>query len=114
MAIVKKKDTLGGFEEIVLLAVMRLGEESYGVTIRREIEERTGRDVSLGAIYPTLDRLEEKGYVASWKGASTGERGGRARRHFRLEVSGLEALRRSREAIRAMWDGFGAGGEAPS
>lgn len=110
----KKKDTLGGFEEIVLLAVMRLGEESYGVTIRREIEERTGRDVSLGAIYPTLDRLEEKGYVASWKGAPTGERGGRARRHFRLEVSGLEALRRSREAIRAMWEGFGAGGEAPS
>jgi DNA-binding PadR family transcriptional regulator len=108
---VTRKETLGGFEEIVLLAVMRLGEASYGVTIRREIEERTGRDVSLGAIYPTLDRLEEKGYVSSWRGEPTGERGGRSRRHFRLEESGLEALRRSREAIRAMWEGFGVGGE---
>lgn len=110
----KKKNTLGGFEEIVLLAVMRLGKESYGVTIRREIEEKTGRDVSLGAIYPTLDRLEEKGYVSSWKGEPTGGRGGRARRHFRLEDAGLEVLRRSREAVRALWEGFEVGGEAQS
>ena len=110
----KRKDTLGGLEEIVLLAVMRLGEKSYGVTIRREIEEKTGRDVSLGAIYPTLDRLEEKGLVRSWKGEPTGERGGRARRHFRLSESGLEVLRRSREAISAMWEGFGAEKEARS
>jgi len=109
---VSRKETLGDFEEIVLLAVMRLGEESYGVTIKEEIEERTGREVSLGAIYPTLDRLEQKGYLASWTGEPREERGGRARRHFRLERAGLEALRRSREEIIAMWDGFSAEGEA--
>jgi PadR family transcriptional regulator PadR len=114
MATVSGKNTLGGFEEIVLLAVMRLGEESYGVIIKREIEERTGRDVSLGAIYPTLDRLEGRGYVISRKGEPTGERGGRSKRHFRLEESGMEALRRSREAISAMWEGFGVGNEVRS
>jgi len=107
-----RKETLGDFEEIVLLAVMRLGAESYGVTIKEEIEERTGREVSLGAIYPTLERREQKGYVSSWTGEPRGERGGRARRHFRLEPAGLEALRRSREEIIAMWEGFGAEGEA--
>ena len=103
-----RRDSLGGFEEIVLLAVMRLGEDSYGVTIKREIEERTGRNVSLGAIYPTLDRLEEKGFVSSRKGEPKRERGGRARRHFRLEEAGLAGLRRSRQEIAAMWEGLGA------
>ena len=107
-----KRETLGDFEELVLLAVMRLGGRSYGVTIREVIEERTGREISLGAIYPTLDRLEEKGYVESWTGEPREERGGRARRHFRLQPAGLEALRRSREEIVAMWEGFGAEGEA--
>jgi PadR family transcriptional regulator PadR len=108
---VTKKAKLGGFEEIVLLAVMRLGSDSYGVTIRREIEDRTGRDVSLGAIYPTLDRLEDKGLVSSWKGEPRGERGGRARRHFKLEQEGRAALLRSRELMAAMWDGFEPDGE---
>jgi PadR family transcriptional regulator PadR len=103
---VTKRDSLGGFEEIVLLAVMRLGPDSYGVTIRHEIEERTGREVSLGAIYPTLDRLEDKRYVSSRKGEPTGERGGRARRHFKLEPRGMEALQRSRDLVEAMWEGF--------
>jgi PadR family transcriptional regulator PadR len=111
---VTKRDSLGGFEEMVLLAVMRLGEDSYGVTIRREIEVRTGREISLGAIYPTLDRLEDKGYVSSRRGEPTGERGGRARRHFRLEAGGMAALQRSRELVAAMWEGFGSEGEVKS
>lgn len=109
-----KRDSLGGFEEIVLLAVMRLGPDSYGVTLRKEIQDRTGRDVSLGAIYPTLDRLEEKGLVSSRRGEPTGERGGRARRHFRLEPPGLEALRHSRETVDAMWEGFEPEGRVSS
>ena len=111
---VTKRDSLGGFEEIVLLAVMRLGADSYGVTIKREIDDRTGRNVSLGAIYPTLERLEGKGLVSSRMGEPTGERGGRARRHFRLEAPGLEALRRSKELIAAMWEGFGSEGKVRS
>jgi DNA-binding PadR family transcriptional regulator len=107
-----RRDTLGGFEELVLLAVMRLGSDSYGVTIRGEIERQTGRDISLGAIYPTLDRLEEKGLVSSRKGEPTGERGGRARRHFELTREGLAALRRSREVMEAMWEGFEADAES--
>ena len=106
-----KRDALGGFEEIVLLAVMRLGPDSYGVTIRREIETRTGREISLGAIYPTLDRLEDKGLVSSWKGEPTGERGGRSRRHFQLERAGRAALLKSRELMAAMWEGFEPDGE---
>jgi len=109
-----RRDSLGGLEEVVLLAVMRLGAESYGVTIRREIEERTGRDISLGAIYPTLDRLEDKGLVTSWMGEPTGERGGRSRRHFQLLPAGREALRRSRKELAAMWAGFEPDAEVES
>ncbi len=97
---------LGEFEQVVLLALMRLGPEAYGVTIRREIQERTGRRVSLGAIYPTMDRLEGKGLVRSYVGSPTPERGGRAKRHFRLEPRGVEALNRSRELFTALWSGF--------
>ena len=83
------RDYLGEFEQVVLLTLWRLGEGAYGVTIRREIEERTGRAVTLGGIYPTLDRLEQKGYVSSYTGEPTSERGGRAKRHFRLQPAGL-------------------------
>jgi DNA-binding PadR family transcriptional regulator len=101
-----KRDYLGEFEQLVLLAVMRLGPESYGVTIREEIEARSGRDVSLGAIYPTLDRLEQKGYVKSFTGEPTGERGGRSKRHFVLQPAGDEALRKSWEMLTSLWDGY--------
>ena len=97
---------LGEFEQVVLLALMRLGPEAYGVTIRREIQERTGRNVSLGAIYPTMDRLEAKGLVRSHLGVPTPERGGRAKKHFRLEARGVEALNRSRQLLTALWSGF--------
>ena len=95
---------LGEFEQLVLLAVARLGEESYGVTVRREIEETADRPVSIGAVYRTLDRLEEKGFVSSWTGEPTAVRGGRAKRHFRLEEAGARALEASREMLARMWE----------
>ena len=95
-------DRLGRFEEMVLLALVRLRENAYGVPIRREIAERTGRDVSFGAVYTTLERLERKGYVSSRVGEPTPERGGRAKRYFRIEAPGRRALNSSRETIARM------------
>ena len=111
-----KRDYLGEFEQVVLLALMRLGEGAYGVTIRQEIEARTGREVSLGSIYPTLHRLEEKELVSSYNGEPTATRGGRSKRHFRLEPHGHAALNRSRDMLTALWQGFetDAGSQAKS
>ena len=103
------RKALGEFEYLLLLAVLRLGEGAYGVTMRREIEERTGRPVTLGSIYPTMDRLEAKGLVRSTMSEPTKKRGGRSRRFFRLEPAGREALSRVRAASDAMWDGFEGG-----
>jgi PadR family transcriptional regulator PadR len=100
-------ERLGQFEELVLLALVRLGENAYGVTIRREIIERAKRDVSVGALYTTLERLERKGYVSSHFGAPTPERGGRAKRFFNIEAPGLRALNSVRRATAAlMKEGF--------
>ena len=96
---------LGEFEQIVLLAVLRLAGEAYGVPIRREIEKRAGRQVTVGALYSTLDRLEAKGYVSSWFADPTAERGGRSRRYFRVEPEGAEALARAKEMLDRMWKG---------
>jgi len=96
---------LGEFEQVVLLAVQRLEGQGYGMSIRREIEKRTERGVSIGAIYATLDRLEQEGYLKSWEGDSTPVRGGRSRRHFQLRPEGGDALRRSRGMLDRMWDG---------
>ncbi len=104
-----KGDYLGEFEQVVLLAVAQLGEDGYGTTIRREIERRTGRGVAVGAIYATLARLEEKGYVASWQGEATPRRGGRAKRHFRLRPPGVRALESTRRMLERMWDGVQLG-----
>lgn len=95
-------ELLGSLEHVVLLAVMHLGDDAYGMTVRREIESRTGRNLSIGAVYATLERLETKGYVSSYTGEPTMARGGRARRHFRIEASGEQALRASHEAIHRM------------
>jgi DNA-binding PadR family transcriptional regulator len=100
-----KGDYLGEFEQIVLLALLRLKENAYGMTLRREIHERTGRDVSIGAVYATLDRLEAKGYVSSRLGEPTSERGGRAKRFFRIEADGAAALQDTRRTLEAMWKG---------
>jgi DNA-binding PadR family transcriptional regulator len=103
------KSRLGEFEYLLLLAVLRLDEDAYGVTIRQEIEDRTGRPVSLGSIYPTMDRLEAKGFITSRMGEPTGERGGRSRRYFRLEPDGIEAVKAMRQTFDAMWDGVELG-----
>lgn len=103
---------LGEFEHVLLLSVLRLGDDAYGVTMRREIEDRTGRVVTIGAIYPTMDRLERKGLVTSRRGEPTGQRGGRSRRYFELTPAGREALAHARATFRAMWEGFEPEGEA--
>ncbi|MDE3135209.1 MAG: helix-turn-helix transcriptional regulator [Acidobacteriota bacterium] len=97
-----KRDYLGEFEHIVLLALLRLDKQAYGMRIRQEIEQRTGRSVAIGAVYATLDRMEAKGYVSSRLGEPTAERGGRAKRFFRIEAEGAEALKRSEEALSRM------------
>lgn len=99
---------LGEFEQLVLLAVLQLGEEAYSVPIVAEIERRTGRDVNQAAVYVTLRRLERKGLVTSRMGAATSERGGRSKRLFTVQTEALPLLRDSRDALLAMWRGLEA------
>jgi len=100
--------SLGEFEHLMMLAIFRLGSEAYGVPIIAEVEEQTGRTVSQAAAYLTLRRLEEKGWIRSSMADPTPERGGRAKRYFELQATGLERLRESRAALRQMWDGIAA------
>jgi DNA-binding PadR family transcriptional regulator len=101
---------LGELEQLVLLAVLRLEGEGYGTTLRREIEECTGRDVAVGALYAALERLERKGFVRSRLGQPTARRGGRARRHYEVTVAGQRGLERSRRMLDAMWRGVATEG----
>lgn len=101
-----KSKNLGEFEILVLAALVRLGADAYGVTIRQEIESRTRRDISVGALYSTLSRLEEKGYVASRVGEATKERGGRAKRHFVIRAEGEAQLEKSIFALSNMLKGI--------
>ena len=101
-----KGDFLGAFEEIVLLALVHLGDDAYGMTIRREIEERAKRTVSIGAVYSTLDRLETKGLVSSQYANGAESRRGRARRYFQLEPEGARSLERSKEILANMRRGL--------
>lgn len=89
----KQKEYLGQFEEIVMLAILHLGSNSYGTRIRQTVEEALEKSISIGAIYTTLDRLEQKGYLASWQGDATQERGGRAKRYFEVTGTGQRALK---------------------
>jgi len=99
---------LGDFEQLVLLALVRLGDTAYGVGIHAEIVERAGRDVSVAAVYKTLERLEDKGFAASSLGESTAERGGRRKKFFRIQPAGRRALRHAIAALRRMGDGLTA------
>src|SRR5215831_4633081 len=99
------KDTLGGFELQVLLAVMRLGDEAYGVPIADTIEEASGRDVAAGSIYITLDRLKSKGLITSRLGESTPERGGRAKTYFQITARGARAVRHAQRTLVTLWRG---------
>jgi PadR family transcriptional regulator PadR len=88
----KKNTPLGAFEELVVLAIISLDDNAYGVTIRQKIEAAAGRSVSVGAIYTTLERLEHKGLISSNLGEATPERGGRAKRFFKVEAAGVQTL----------------------
>jgi len=101
-----KGDYLGEFELLVMLALLRLAERAYGVSVRREIEARTGRDVSIGAVYATLDRLERKGHVRSQLGDPTAERGGRSKRFFRVTRRGFLAVSRTNAAFQELMEGL--------
>ncbi len=104
-------ERLGGFEELVLLAVAGLAGEGYGVTIRDELEHRTRRSVSVGAVYSTLDRLERKGLVVSRLGAATPERGGRRKRLVEITGAGTRAITESRRLRDGLWQAIeGAAG----
>ncbi|MGD8328952.1 MAG: PadR family transcriptional regulator [Acidobacteriota bacterium] len=97
------RDYLGEFEMVVMLTLLHLQDAAYGMTIRMEIEERTGRSVSIGAIYTTLRRLQRKGYVAAELGDPSPSRGGRAKKYFSLQPEGIEALQRSKEMFTQLW-----------
>jgi len=101
-----QKTFLGEFEQMVLLAILQLGDTSYGPGIGQELERRAGRSVSRGALYSALGRLEKKGYLEWTSEAPTPERGGHPRRLFRVVEPGLEALRASRAALLNLWAGL--------
>ena len=103
---VAKGELLGEFEHLFLLAILRLSDSAYGMSVRREIADRTGRDVSIGAVYATLDRLSAKGLVTSELSDPTPERGGRAKRSFRLTGAGINALNRTRQDLSNMLEGL--------
>jgi PadR family transcriptional regulator PadR len=99
---------LGELEQLVLLAILRLGERAYAVAIRDEIRKQTRFELSRGSIYVTLERLERKGYVTSWFADPTPERGGKAKRYFSAEAVALRELRTCRKALLSMWEGLEA------
>ena len=100
-----KGDFLGEFEYIVMLSLIRLGDDAYGMTVRQDIEERTGRPTAVGAVYAALDRLEEKGYIKSTEGETTRGRGGRSKTYYAVNKDGLQAVRQTRTVFRRMEKG---------
>jgi PadR family transcriptional regulator PadR len=93
---------IGEFEELVLLAILALSNNAYGVMILDALEEATGRSVSIGALYTTLSRLEDKGLISSWMGEATAERGGRAKKYFKIEAPGKRALEHAEASRRRL------------
>jgi DNA-binding PadR family transcriptional regulator len=100
-----KSETAGQFEQVVMTAILALREDAYGVTIHAKVQELSGpKAVSLGAVYVTLDRLEDKGFIASWLSDPTPERGGRSKRYYRLEALGERALQESAATAKRVWE----------
>jgi PadR family transcriptional regulator PadR len=97
------REALGNFELMVLLAILRVGEDAYGVPIARELEASSGRDVLLGSVYAALDRLEAKGLVSSRIGDPTSERGGRAKKYFKVTAKGLREIRETQRTLVRLW-----------
>src|ERR1051326_5925897 len=95
-------DYLGEFEQIVMLAILRLPENAYGMRIRMEIKDVASRDASLGAVYTTLERLEDKGFLSSWVGEATEPRAGRAKKYFKITASGISALQSALRATESL------------
>ena len=102
------REMLGNFELMVMLSLIRLGDAAYGVPISKTIEESTHREVLAGSVYAALERLEQKGFVASEVGEPTPERGGRAKRYFRITEKGLRQVRHTRSALIKLWQGIPA------
>jgi PadR family transcriptional regulator PadR len=98
--------TLSNFELMVMLAILRIGEDSYGVSISNEIEKTTGSEVLLGSVYDALGRLEQKGLISSAIGEATPERGGRAKRHFRATSTGIRVVRDTQKSLVKLWNGL--------
>jgi len=101
-----KRGYFGEFELMVMLTLMRLGEDAYGVPICREIEQHGRREVVVGSVYATLERLEEKGLVSSNLGEPTAERGGRAKKYFHVTSKGLREVRDTQRALMHLWEGL--------
>ena len=99
---------LGDLEELVLLSVLSLAEDAHGGSVREKLIEKANRSVSISTVYVTLMRLEEKGYVHSWKGEPSASRGGKAKRFFELRPEGVEALEGTRAVRDRMWEGVEA------
>jgi len=96
---------LGELEQMVLLAILQLQPEAYGGQIRQCLLQEAGRDISIGALYTTLERLGQKGLLTSALGEATAERGGRAKKYFHLTATGVQALQRSKQAFDRLWQG---------
>jgi PadR family transcriptional regulator, regulatory protein PadR len=101
-----KPHYLGEFELLVMLTIIRLGEDAYGVPIAREIEQQTGRSVAFGTVYATLERLQKKAFVSSNLGDATPERGGRAKRYFRPTSVGLRKVQETKQSLIRLWHGL--------
>src|ERR1700741_4464090 len=101
----RRREFLGGFELLVLLALIRLGDEAYGVPISEAIEESSGKEVAIGSVYITLERLESKGLVTSRLGEPTAERGGRAKTYFKVTAKGLREVRNAQRTLVNLWAG---------
>jgi PadR family transcriptional regulator len=106
--------TINEMEQLILLALVRLGDEAYGVTVRDEIEATAGRAVSIAAVYAALDRMERRRWVKAWYSDPSPARGGRAKKHFRITRRGVAAVRAAREAMDRMWRGVDLELDLPS
>ena len=108
------KTPLGSLELVILLAVVRLGDDAYGLAIREDVSDRTDHDYSVGAIYTTLDRLADKGLVSTRMSEPLPVRGGRARRHFKVTAAGQRALRQAERVATSVWTNIGQLGQRPA
>lgn len=99
----RRRDYLGSFELMVLLALIRLGDDAYGVPISQEIEAESGHEVAVASVYAALQRLEAKELVSSWMGDPTPERGGKAKKHFRITTKGIREVRKTQRSLTRLW-----------